>query len=137
MTPALLDTDILSAIMRRNPTVIPYAQSYLAAHRCFTISIITRYEILRGLKAKRADKQLIAFNHFCSLNKIITITEEIITTAADIYADLYRNGLLIGDADILIAATALTHDLLLVTNNVNHLGRINGLKIINWLNPKS
>ena len=41
----LLDTDILSAIMRREPVAVAYAQQYLAAHSKFTISIITRYEI--------------------------------------------------------------------------------------------
>lgn len=43
----LLDTDILSAIMRREPAAIVNAQQYLVAHPQFTISIITRYEILR------------------------------------------------------------------------------------------
>lgn len=38
----VLDTDILSAIMRKNPIVLPKALTYLAAHGRFTISIITR-----------------------------------------------------------------------------------------------
>ena len=48
----VLDTDILSAVMKKNPVVIPKARSYLAEHDQFTFSILTRYEILRGLKAK-------------------------------------------------------------------------------------
>jgi len=48
--PVLLDTDTLSAILRRNPVVIARAQEYLRSHHRFTFSIITRYEILRGLK---------------------------------------------------------------------------------------
>ena len=51
---AVLDTDMLSAVMRRNPLVIPKARAYLAQHGRFTLSIITRYEVLRGLKAKGA-----------------------------------------------------------------------------------
>jgi predicted nucleic acid-binding protein len=46
---------------------------------------------------------------------------------------LYRQGKIIGDADILIAATALENDLVLVTNNVSHFGRVNELPIDNWL----
>jgi tRNA(fMet)-specific endonuclease VapC len=53
--------------------------------------------------------------------------------AAGIYADLHRRGLLIGDADILIAATALQHDCVLTTNNTNHFNRIAGLQLQNWL----
>jgi predicted nucleic acid-binding protein len=39
---------------------------------------------------------------------------------------------LIGDADILIAASALTNNLVLSTNNVAHFARIPELRIDNW-----
>lgn len=53
--------------------------------------------------------------------------------AADIYADLSARGELIGDADILIAATALAHGLGVVTNNEDHFRRIRDLRVENWL----
>lgn len=49
-----------------------------------------------------------------------------------IYADLYRRGELIGDADILIAATALVENLVLGTNNERHFRRVAGLAVENW-----
>ena len=118
--------------MRQNPKTLVAAQNYLQTHANFTFSIITRYEILRGLKAKAASVQLRAFEKFCGFNEIIPITDEIIIKASNIYSDLYRNGNLIGDADILIAATAMTFDLVLVTNNERHFQRIKGLKVENW-----
>lgn len=58
MDPALLDTDTLSEIMKgRHPVIRQKAGQYLATHGRFTFSLITRYEILRGLKAKGAIKQ--------------------------------------------------------------------------------
>lgn len=132
---ALLDTDILSAVMRQQPQAVAQAKLYLAVHGQLTFSLITRYEILRGLKAKGATTQLAAFERFCKVNEILPLEENIIMRAADIYADLYRRGQLIGDADILIAATALEHSLIVVTNNENHLGRIAGLTVENWLKP--
>ena len=60
----LLDTDILSALMRKNPVVHAKARAYLSTHRLFTFSVITRYEILRGLKAKDAQKQASVLNCF-------------------------------------------------------------------------
>lgn len=57
----LLDTDILSAIMRRNASVSQKSRIYLQEHRRFHFSIITRYEILRGLKTKDAHRQIEAF----------------------------------------------------------------------------
>ena len=55
--------------------------------------------------------------------------------AAEIYADLHCSGRLISDADILIAATALTHDLILVTENACHFERITGLRVESWRSP--
>ena len=35
-------------------------------------------------------------------------------------------------SDLILAACALTHDLVLVTNNVKHFRRVEGLKLANW-----
>jgi len=129
----VLDTDILSAVMRKNPVVISKARAYLAEHGRFTFSILTRYEILRGLKAKGAVKQAVVFDRFCARNVILPIIDEAVVKAAEIYADLSERGELIGDADILIAASALVHGLGIVTNNEEHFKRIEGLKVENWL----
>lgn len=131
--PTLLDTDILSAIMRREPLAVARARSYLLARSRFTISIITRYEILCGLKAKKASTQLAKFEIFCASIEVLPITDATIVRAADIYANLLERGGLIGDADILIAATALEHGLVLSTNNEKHHRRIAALQIDNWL----
>ena len=85
------------------------------------------------MKAKNETTQLRAFEAFCDVNVIISLTDIIIVHAADIYADLHQRGKLIGDADILIAASAVAHDYTLVTNNKSHYQRIMGLTIENWL----
>ena len=130
---ALLDTDTLSAIMKGSPVAIPRARSYLVEHGVFTLSIITRYEILRGLKAKNATAQIEAFDRLCESSVILLLTDEVIVRAAEIYAGLKVRGEPIGDADILIGASALVHGLVLVTNNEDHFKRIPGLQIGNWL----
>jgi tRNA(fMet)-specific endonuclease VapC len=56
----------------------------------------------------------------------------VIVQAAGIYADLYIRGELIGDADILIAATALVNGSVVATNNEEHFRRITGLHVENW-----
>ncbi len=129
---ALLDTDILSALMRQHPQVLSRAKEYLSARDRLTISIITQYEILRGLKARRATSQLSRFGKFCESLEIIELSTPIVIRAAEIYADLHRRGRLIGDADILIAATAIENNLTLVSNNQTHFSRITGLELKNW-----
>jgi len=129
----LIDTDILSAIMRKNPLAIKQAGIYITAYRKLTFSIITRYEILRGLKVKGLLNQMKTFDILCNMSQVIPLTDEIVTRAADIYADLYQRGELISDADILIAASALTYGFAIVTNNKKHFGRIPHLNVENWL----
>jgi tRNA(fMet)-specific endonuclease VapC len=63
---------------------------------------------------------------------VLPLTDDIIVQAADLYALLHQAGQLISDADILIAATALKHNLVMVTENVNHFRRIPGLSIESW-----
>jgi len=130
---ALLDTDILSAVMKGNPAVIARAHAYLEEHGALAFSLITRYEILRGLKAKKAAAQLEAFDRFCETCLILPLTDAIVIRAADIYAALKERGEPIGDADILISASALVHGLVVVTNNEDHFRRIPGLEVENWL----
>ena len=111
MRAALLDTDILSAVMRQHAGALAQTRAYLAVHQHLTFSIITRYEILRGLYAKNATTQVAAFDRLCAISRILPLTDTIVVRAATIYADLHQRGALIGDADILIAATGIDHGL--------------------------
>ena len=133
ITQVIVDTDILSAVMRKNPVVIPKARAYVSKYGQFTFSIITRYELLRGLKVKGATKQAIVFDRFCQKNIVLPLTDEIVVEAAEVYAELRERGELISDADILIGASALVHGFAVVTNNEHHFRRIKGLEVENWL----
>lgn len=108
-------------------------RAYLVEHQRFSFSAITQYEVLRGLLAKGATGQQQAFERFCVSSEVLAITPPVIELAAEIYANLHRRGRLIGDADVLIAATALSHGYVLATNNESHFGRIAELQIDNWL----
>ncbi len=128
----LLDSDTLSFYFKKYPKVVAEAQNYLQHHQIFTFSAITRFELLRGMKVRNATAQLKFFDLFCRQNEIIELNDEIPVRAADIYADLSKRGQLVGDADILIAATALENNLPVITNNERHFERITGLQILNW-----
>lgn len=135
---ALLDTDTLSEVMKgKNPSVEQHAREYLKTHGQFRFSVITRYEILRGLKSKQAARQIAIFENKCNKSYVYPVTDEIVVRASDIYAHLHQKGLLISDADILIAATAITHNLTLVTGNVDHFNRIPNLLCNSWNLPLS
>ncbi len=129
----LLDTDTLSEIMKgKNPSIEQHAREYLRTNGRFRVSVITRYEILRGLKAKQAVRQMAIFEDKCNRSYLYPVTDEIVVRASDIYAYLYQKGLLINDADILIASTAMVHNLTLITGNTDHFARLPNLLCKNW-----
>ncbi len=59
-----------------------------------------------------------------------------IFNSLDIYAKekakLRKQGLLIDDFDILIGATSIANNMIMVTNNVDHLSRIDNINIEDW-----
>ncbi len=73
-----------------------------------------------------------AFEALCQVCIILPLTDRVVDRAAALYADLYQRGALVPDADLLIAATALDAQRVLVTNNLAHFQRIPNLSIENW-----
>jgi len=54
---------------------------------------------------------------------------------AQIRADLANSGTPIGPNDLMIAAVALAHHLILVTHNTTEFGRVKGLRLEDWELP--
>ncbi|MBD2138747.1 PIN domain-containing protein [Anabaena sp. FACHB-1237] len=97
MKPALIDTNILSFFFRNSSLVVERFEAYLRVHGKITISIITYYEILSGLKHRDAQKQLTSFLNFVSYNEVLPLTTSSTTIAADIYANLRNKGTPVDD----------------------------------------
>jgi tRNA(fMet)-specific endonuclease VapC len=134
MDRVMIDTDILSYFFRGDQEVKIKFKEYLEHFNFIEISIITHYEITSGLLAKNAFKQLEVFNDFMSGNIILPLTVNSSKISSDLYASLRKSGNSVDDIDLLIAGIAIENNLTLVTNNVNHFGRIGDLKIQNWKN---
>ena len=132
MTESIVDTDILSFYFKGDVKVVEQFGAYLKEFDQINISIITYYEIIGGLKFKKAEKQIQGFEEFINNNNIIHISEESAKIAGGIYADHRQRGITIGTSDVLIAGIAIENGLTLVTNNEKHYESIQGLKIENW-----
>ena len=131
----LIDTDILSYILKRKDNAYKNASEYLKIHKKFTISCITYYECFRGYKAVNASKRLQIFHEFLNITSILYLDQAILEKASEIYGMLKKKGELPGEFDILIGATAISHNLTLVTNNERHYRHLKqsfSLKLINW-----
>jgi tRNA(fMet)-specific endonuclease VapC len=128
----LLDSNIVSYILKRNVIVDQKFREVRRLKQDVFISCITYYEVKRGLLAINATRQLAEFNKFCQTYKVLLIDDlEIIELACEIYVDLQRRGFTIQEQDILIAATAIARGLILVSNDSDLL-RVEGLSLDNW-----
>lgn len=136
MNLTLLDTDMLSELLKqRNPAVTQRASDYLKVHGQFTISAFTRFEIIRGYKEKGATNLLARFDVFCGHSLVLPVTEAVFDRASELWTIARRGGHPHGDADLIIAATALDSGRELVTGNTKHFAWIPGIVVDDWRTP--
>src|SRR5438132_7813259 len=108
MNVSLLDTDMLSEILkRRNQVVLANARTYLSQHRQFAFSSMTRYEVRRGLLSRRAAARLHRFAVLCQHSTVYPISDDVLDQAAQLWSDARARGLPDNDADLIIAASAM------------------------------
>lgn len=128
----MMDTDVLSEFLRGNEKVVSKVDEHLKEFGFISLSVITYYEILNGLIYKDAKKQMIRFQKFVKLNKVIPMNTRSAEVSAKIQSELRSKGTPIGHTDTLIAGIAIANKLQLITNNTKHFQRIKGLRISNW-----
>jgi len=95
------------------------------------LSIISLAELHAGVyRSTDVSEAREALEDFLSLVTILGVNEEICQIFGEENARLRRDGQIIEDFDLLIAATCLHHNLKLLTNNRRHFQRVQGLEII-------
>ncbi|GES44397.1 hypothetical protein FBZ98_101413 [Rhizobium sp. ERR 922] len=115
----LVDTNVVSEIRRGNSQAIAWLRSVDPS--TIYLSVITLGEIMRGIALKRRSDPRTATHleewlrklRHDHRNRILPITDQIAVEWGRIAAQRPR-----GDADGLIAATAIVHDLIVVTRNI-------------------
>ena len=127
----LIDTDILIYSLKGNEKVISNFQS--KKNNPKSISVISYGELIHGAKkSKYVEKNLANVKRLIEIFPVINITPAVMDTFGELKANLEKSGNIIDDMDLLIGSTALVHNLTLVTNNINHFSRIEGLELENW-----
>ena len=128
----LIDTDILIYLIQGNRSVDTRIQETQPITKA--ISIVTFGELLYGAKkSTQKEKNLAIVYRLSEVFPIIEVNRSTIEAFSEIKTTLDKRGEKIEDFDVLIAATALSMNYILVTNNTKHFQRIDGLKIENWM----
>jgi len=94
------------------------------------VSIISVAELWEGILFSRDPPRSRALlERFLQGVAVLNLDERICRQFGQLRGELRNRGEVIGDFDLLIAATALVHDLTLLTNNRMHFQRLQHLRI--------
>jgi tRNA(fMet)-specific endonuclease VapC len=98
------------------------------------ISSITLSELIYGAeKSLNTYKNLEAVEEFVSHLEVLPYDAKASQHYGQIKAALEKKGQIIGENDIHIAAHAISHGLILVSNNVREFKRVPNLALENWV----
>lgn len=129
----LLDTNIcVYSLNRRPPEVLDRLRE--VGPTAVGISVITLVELRHGAANSRdPDRSHAKLDLFLAPIRVLDFDRRAGELAGSIRAILRRRGQPIGDMDSLIAAHALSRDLVLVSNNLREFDRVEGLRTENWI----
>ncbi|AUB79610.1 type II toxin-antitoxin system VapC family toxin [Candidatus Thiodictyon syntrophicum] len=129
----LLDTNIVSDLVRRPAGSIRDCIAARGEERVCT-SIVVAAELRFGAAKKGSQRLTAQLKTVLTALDILPFDEPADRRYGEIRAALERAGTPIGTNDLLIAAHALAHGLILVTANEDEFRRVPGLVVENWLN---
>jgi tRNA(fMet)-specific endonuclease VapC len=125
----LLDTDCVINVLRGVPSDSTEVERLRSAG--LAVSIVSYGELFEGVAASPdPETELALIAAFLGPLPVIQLDMAILRRFGAIRRRLRRQGQLIPDPDLLIAATAISYDLILMTHNTRHFARIVDLQIL-------
>ena len=128
----LLDSDICIEFLRGK---LPKAYELMRASNpsLFGIPAIVEAELRTGAyKSERQQENLLLLERFLSPFSIIPFDSKCAVAYGKIRARLEADGTRIGPNDLLIAATAMANEAVLVSSNTREFSRVPGLELEDW-----
>lgn len=127
----MLDTDTVSYALRGAGLVAGRILEHRPSQLC--ISSITLAELRFGAALRGSPRLERLIDTFAATIEVSPFDSKAADEFGTLAAALNRRGASIGHMDALIASHAMALDLILVTNNTRHFGRIAGLRTDNWI----
>jgi tRNA(fMet)-specific endonuclease VapC len=131
----LFDTDTLSQILKPTPSSTLLARLAIVPPEQQFTSAITVGEMVYGAHRSPSPEPLLRQleERVWPNVRVLPFDRPAAETYGRLRAELERAGTPLSEPDLRIASIALTHDLIVVTGNVRHFGRVSGLRVENWL----
>jgi tRNA(fMet)-specific endonuclease VapC len=129
----MLDTDICSYVLRSRPASVK-ARFDEAGSDALSVSTVVLAELLYGAARHPAGvairREIV---DFVSRLAVLPWDEAAAEHYGDIRAELEKRGKPLGAMDLMIAAHARSRGATLVSNDVRHFRRVEGLPLANWV----
>lgn len=127
----LLDTNVCSAYIKGNQPVFSRFVQYGGR---LSISVITAGELTTWIHRKSLSPAImVSVQTFLDEMPCLDVTRDVGTRYGELRAMQLDIGVETSTADLLIACTALVHDLTVVTHNVRDFSDIPNLRVVDWL----
>jgi tRNA(fMet)-specific endonuclease VapC len=127
-----LDTNI--CVHYLNATSLPLIDKIdsIALERIAIPSVVAAELYYGAVKSAKREYNLSRYNDFLTIFDIVTFDHATARVYGDIRVALEKKGQSIGGNDLMIAASALANDAVLVTNNTGEFSRVDGLAVEDW-----
>ncbi|MCC6792654.1 MAG: type II toxin-antitoxin system VapC family toxin [Thermomicrobiales bacterium] len=127
----LIDSDVIVSHLNGKTAMIDLIERLLESG--IAISLMSYAEIYEGILWHYRPSNLERpFLEFLRWARVLGFDEAMMKQFAAIRGGLRRGGMPLPDADLLIATTAMHYDLTLVTRNLKHFDRIEGLQLFSF-----
>jgi tRNA(fMet)-specific endonuclease VapC len=127
----LLDTDMVIYSLKGDEAVKQNLRTHINDSK--KITVVTLMKLYYGAyKSQKVTANLARLKMIERNMEIISSDEKSAEIFGMIKADLENRGIPLDDFDVIIASCALVRNLILVTNNIKHFKRIDGLGLVNW-----
>lgn len=128
----MLDTNAIVMAVR-NPEWPIYIRIREHIGKDLCISSVTYGELVYGIhKSSAPERNRIAITQILLGIRILPFDEIAAEHFGEIFADLEKKGMRIGDRDMMIAAHARSLGCTVVTNNIREFSRVHGLHFEDW-----
>lgn len=126
----IVDTDVLIDIMQGDPDATRTVATLERDGTPLSISTVSLYELFHGLERVRdAEQRRRRIESVLDRKPTREATAAVMKKAGRIDGELAGDGRAVGMGDTIIAATGLVHEEPVLTRNVDHFDRIDGLDL--------
>lgn len=127
-----LETDFLVAFLRNDKEAVKKAEELASTEGYLSITPITATELLRGAFLSDKKENIGIVEELISSFQFLNYDIRSARKAGELFYELGEKGQPIGQFDTLIAAIAMSHGEAILTRNVKHFGKIEGLVLKKW-----